>query len=189
MGITTKPGGKIVGGKLQVAGVTGAVTGTGVTVIEGMGEIHQSVFNLSGTAMTGTDNSIMYYSQKLYTCPLGSILILGGTADFTLVGSGGVKTSSTGDWGAGTITADTGGGMSGHDVDIIPSTAYTLSSYEVDCAAGNTAIINSGAPFDGHSTATTFWFNSITDNGGFTTTGTLTVTGTVTITWVNLGDF
>jgi len=188
MSITTKPGGRIVGGKLQVAGETGAVT-SGISVIEGMGEIHQSVFDISGVALTGTDNTIMYYSTQLYTFPLGSIIILGGTADFSIVGSGGVATSATGDWGCGTITADAAGGMSGHDVDIIPSTAYTLSSYEADCAAGNAAIVNSGTPFDGHSSAITAWLNFITDAGSFTTTGTITVTGTVTITWVNLGDF
>jgi len=188
MSITTKPGGRIVGGKLQVAGETGAVT-SGISVIEGMGEIHQSVFDISGVALTGTDNTIMWYAQQLYTFPIGSILILGGTADFSIVGSGGVATSATGDWAVGSITCDTGGALSGADQDIIPSTAYTLSTYAADCAAGNTAIINSGGPYDGHTTEITAFLNLITDAGSFTTTGTITVTGTVTISWVNLGDF
>ena len=188
MGIV-KTGSKVVTGKSQISGETGAVTGTGVTVIEGMGEIHQSVFNLSGTAMTGTDNTIMWYAQQLYTFPEGSTLILGATADFSIVGSGGVATSATGDWGLGSITCDVSGGLSGADQDIIPSTAYTLSTYAVDCAAGNTAIVNSGGPYAGTSTATTCFLNLITDAGSFTTTGTITVTGTVTVTWASLGDF
>jgi len=189
MSITDKTRGKVVTGKSQIVGGTGAVTGTGITVLEDAGLAHQSIFNLSGTALTGTDNTIMYYAQQLYTCPAGSILILGGTADFSIVGSNGVATSATGDWGVGTATCDSAGALNGTDQNIIPSTAYTLSSYAVDCTGRNAAIISSGAPFDGSSTAVTYFLNFITDAGSFTTTGTITVTGTVTITWVALGDY
>ena len=134
-------------------------------------------------------NQQIEHAEQLYTCPAGQIIILGGTADFSIVGSGGVATSGEGDWGVGTITCDVSGGLSGADQDIIPSTAYTLSTYAADCAAGNTAIINSGAPYDGTSTETTFFLNLITDAGSFTTTGTITVTGTVTLSWINLGDY
>ena len=189
MTIANKTRGKTVSGKAQIAGVTGAVTGTGVTVIEGMGEIHQSVFNLSGTALTGTDNSGLYYAQAIYTCPAGKIVILGGTADFSIVGSDGVATSGSGAWGVGTEACDSGNALAGAEQDIIPTTAYTLSVYEADCAAGNTAIINSGAPYDGTSTETAYYLNLTTTSGSFTTTGTITVTGTVTLSWLNLGDY
>jgi len=189
LAITSKTSGKVVSGKSQIIDGIGAPNGTGVTAIEGMGDVHTTVINFSGTALTGTDNTIMWFAQKVYDLPAGSILILGATADFSIVGSNGVKTGAEGDWGVGTITCDVAGGLSGNDQNIIPSTSYALSSYAADCTGRNAAVINSGAPFDGTSSAVDIYLNFITDAGDFTTTGTITVTGTLTLCWLNLGDY
>jgi len=188
MGIV-KTGSKVVTGKSQISGASGIPVGTGVTAIDGSGIVHQTVIDLSSVAMTGTDATIMWFAEEIWNAPAGSTLILGATADVALLGSDGVKTGAEGDIAIGTITADTGGGLGGHDADIIQSTAYTLSSFEDDVTARNAAIVNAGAPFDGSSTATKVWFNAIVDSGDFVSTGVLTVTGTVTITWLDLGDY
>jgi len=105
------------------------------------------------------------------------------------LGSDGVKTGAEGDFGLGSITCDVAGALSGLDQDIIPSTGITLSSFTVDVTGRSAAIISSGAPYDGSSTATKVWLNCIIDSGDFTTTGVLTVTGTVTLTWCSFGDY
>ena len=189
MGITNKTFGKTVSGKSQLVGGSGIAVGTGVAAIDTVGVVHQTVIDLSSVAMTGTDNTIMWFAEEIFNMPAGSTLILGATADVSLLGSGGVKTGAEGDIALGTITADVGGGLAGHDADIIASTAYTLSSFEADVTARSAAIVNAGAPFDGSSTATKVWFNAIVDSGDFTTTGVLTITGTVTLTWLSLGDY
>jgi len=182
-----KYGSKLVTGKSQISGATGAPNGTGVTAIEGMGELHTTVVNLSGTAISGTDNTDLQFAQKVYDCSDGSILIMGATADFTILGSGGVHTDGTGYWSVGTSTCAT---MAGTDVNIIAkSSQFTLSSFTEDVTGRSAAIINSGTPFDGHSTATPYYLNLLIDAAGWTTAGILTITGTVTLTWLNLGDY
>ena len=189
MGIAGKTRGRTVSGKSQIVSGSGIPVGTGVTAIDGVGVVHQTVIDLSSVAMTGTDNTIMWFAEEILNFPEGSTLILGATADVSLLGSGGTKTGAEGDISLGTITADTSGGLAAHDADIIASTAYTLVSFEDNVTARSAAIVNSGTPYDGSSTATKVWFNAICDSGDFTTTGVLTVTGTVTITWASLGDY
>ena len=189
MGITRKDQGAVVSGRSRIIGTAGAPNGTGVTVIEEAGLVHKTVINLSSLAMAGTDNTIMWFAQKIYDFPAGSIVVFGATADLALTGSNGVKTGAQGDVGLGTITCDVAGALAGNDQNIIPSTAYTLSSFEYDWTGLNAAIINSGAPFDGTTTPVDLYLNAITDAGDFVTSGTLTVSGTVTVSWLNLGDF
>ncbi len=187
MSITEKTGGVVVSGKSRIIAGAGAPNGTGVTAIEGSGVVHTTVINLSGTAITGVDAGDMKFAQKIYDCSDGSIYIVGATADFTILGSGGVHTGGTGYWGVGTETCNA---LSANDVNIIPkSSQFTLSSYTVDVTGRNSAIIDSGAPFDGSSTAIAYYLNLLIDAAGFTTTGTLAITGTVTLTWINLGDY
>jgi len=186
MSITRKDAGKVVAGKSQIIGGIGAPNGTGVTAIEGMGEVHTTVIDLSSVALTGTDNTIMYFAQKVYDGPAGSILVLGATADLAIVGSNGVATSATGDFGLGSATCDSAGALSGTDQNIIPSTAITLSTFAADITGRNAAAI---APLDGSSTNIDYYLNFIIDAGSFTSTGTITVTGTITIAWINLGDY
>jgi len=187
MSITRKDQGKVVSGKSQIIDGAGAPNGTGVTAIEGSGVVHTTVVNLSGTAITGVDNTDMQFAQKIYDCSDGSIYIVGATADFTILGSGGVATSGTGYWAVGTETCNE---LATNDKNIIPkSSQFTLSSYTVDVTGRNSAIIDSGAPFDGSSTAIAYYLNLLIDSGSFTTTGTLTITGTVTLTWINLGNY
>jgi len=182
-----KYGSKLVTGKSQISGATGAPNGTGVTAIEGMGELHTTVINLSATALTGADNGDMQFAQKIYDCSDGSILIMGATADFTILGSGGVHTDGTGYWAVGTETCAT---LAGNDKNIIAKSGqFTLSSFTEDVTGRSAAIIDSGAPFDGSSTAIAYYLNLLIDAAGWTTAGTLTITGTVTLTWLNLGDY
>jgi len=188
MGIV-KTGSKVVTGKSQNSGASGIPVGTGVTAIDGSGVVHQTVIDLSSVAMTGTDNTIMWFAEEIFNAPAGSTLILGAIADLTILGSDGVKTGAEGDFGIGSITCDVAGALSGLDQDILPSTSFTLSSFTVDVTGRSAAIISSGAPYDGSSTATKVWLNSIIDSGDFTTTGVLTITGTVTLTWCSFGDY
>jgi len=188
MGIV-KYGSKLVTGKSQNSGASGIPVGTGVTAIDGSGVVHKTVIDLSSVAMTGTDNTIMWFAEEIFNAPAGSTLILGAIADLTILGSDGVKTGAEGDFGLGSITCDVAGALSGLDQDIIPSTGITLSSFTVDVTGRSAAIISSGAPYDGSSTATKVWLNCIIDSGDFTTTGVLTVTGTVTLTWCSFGDY
>ena len=189
MGIVNKTFGKTVSGKSQLVSGSGIAVGTGVSAIDTVGVVHQTVIDLSSVAMTGTDNTIMWFAEELFNAPAGSTLILGATADLTILGSDGVKTSAEGDFGIGSITCVVAGSLSGLDQDILPSTAFTLSSFTVDATGRNATIVSSGAPYDESSTATKVWLNAIIDSGDFTTTGVLTVTGTVTLTWASLGDY
>ena len=187
MGITEKTGGVVVSGKSRIIAGAGAPNGTGVTAIESAGVVHTTVVNLSATALTGVDNTDMQFAQKIYDSQDGSILIMGAVADFSIVGSGGVHTGGTGYWSVGTGTVAT---MAGTDVNIIAkSSQFTLSSYAADLTGRSAAIINSGTPFDGSSSAVDYYLNFLIDAAGWTTAGILTVTGTVTLTWCNFGDY
>ena len=187
MSITEKTRGKVVSGKSQIIDGIGTAPGSGVTSLEGMGDIHTTVVDISGVATTMTDNlTKLYGGELLYTFPEGSICILGATADLGIVVSANLKTGADGDFSLGTITADSGAALTGADASIIPVTTVTCVSFIASPTGRTAATI---VPQDGTSAATTVYLNYAWDTGAYTDAGIVTTTGTVTIVWAQLGDY
>lgn len=115
----------------QVAGLTSAGVGTKnggtVAVVEqGDGAFHKTIFTLTGTPITLTDDpgNGQYGSVKLYDFPAGNIISLGAAIDADLTLTEAYWTDNAeGDVGLGTTAAAVGTALTGTTQNIIASTA------------------------------------------------------------------
>lgn len=187
MSITNKTRGKVVaGGREEISGGS-AVAGTNVTAIEyGGSPVYKTVLNLMATPITLTDEAgvVLYGGVKVLDLPEGCILVLGATTDLVATVSGNLDAAAEGDFGLGTVTASNNNTLSSTEVDILPSTAMTMSSSTGDMNGQSTAV----AFLDGTSTAKDVYLNAIWDDADHNG-GAMTVTGTITLIWLNLGDY
>lgn len=170
----------------------GTAVGTGTTLNEAIGTVHQSVITLVDLPITVANTTgVSFGGEEIFSFPEGRILILGATvADvtFDLTDAGNVtpiEDTDGGDIAVGT-TAPTDGTLTGSDVNIIPSTSIDPISGGV---AGATLVAS--AHIDGTSAAISAFFNVLIDDAdvGDTASDVILVSGVVTITWVSLGDY
>lgn len=167
----------------------GAVAGSNATVKEyGVGPLKQTVITLSGRTITMTDEAgvVAYGGTKVYDFPAGNILVLGATANLTVVESGTINADFDGDFSLGTVTASNNASLSSTEQNLIPSTATPQAVSSATTAKGiNAAAI---APLDGTTTPIDVYLNFIIDDADQNGGGTFTVSGPITLTWINLGD-
>lgn len=183
------------GPALNSSGAGTANTAAGVTAVEsGDGIVHKTVLSLADAQVdvVATGAAVGFGGLKLYDFPAGRILVLGVTVDVDLA----VPTASQadftdatpeGDLGLGTaITANASLGDA-TDVDLCPSTGFTMDAY----AASVGAALAASAQFDGTTTAIDACLNVLVDAADIDndTTGEILCTGTVTLHWINLGDY
>lgn len=182
------------------AGVSkrGAVVAkTGLAVGEaGAHALRQTTFTFTACHFAMIDNAGVgaHKGVQLYDFPAGNILILGATADIALKkSSAGIVDTWNGDFGVGTVVADSGATLASTEQNIIPTTA-TPAATGVGALATTTAKginVAAIAPLDGTATAVDLYLNFLIDDADQDVTGTpadLILTGTLTVTWLNLGD-
>lgn len=173
-------------------GVVPEAVGSTVSVAEvGDKIIHQTTLTLTDLAQAVV-NGTEYQGTKIYTFPVGRILVLGVTASIAQKTTSAIDTTLnsgvTGALGIGTATASNVS-LTSTMVDLLPSTAFTTSTVINVAGAAVGAALAASAQFDGTSTAKSVFINTAyattTDVDG---NATQTLTGNVTITWINLGD-
>lgn len=152
--------------------------------------------DMSSMALAWTDNGASggYTSQKIIDFPEGKILILGATANLTAItlGSGLGASSTTFVLSAGTSPEATGTTLDGAMVNVIPSTAVSITASVGTSFASSTAALATSVT-DGHTTAIDLYLNFAADANDSTASKTaaeagLTLTGTVYVWYINMGD-
>lgn len=154
--------------------------------------IHQTTLTLTDLAQAVV-NGTEYQGTKIYTFPLGRILVMGVTASIAQKTTSAIDTTLnsgvTGALGIGTATASNVS-LTSTMVDLLPSTAFTTSTVIDVAGTAVGAALAASAQFDGTSAAKAVFINT-----AYATTADVdgnanqTLTGNVTITWVNLGDY
>lgn len=152
--------------------------------------------DLVSCALAWTDNggSGGYTSLKIIDFPEGKINILGATANFTNItlGAGLGASSTTFVLSAGTSPEATGTTLDGAMVNVIPSTAVSITASVGTSFASSTAALATSVT-DGHTTAIDLYLNFAADANDSTASKTaaeagLTLTGTVYVWYINMGD-
>ena len=177
-------------------GGTGTPAGTGVTAREyGTDAVHKTVLTFTNAAVTLADNPgvVAYGSLKIYDFPEGYLQFIGCTANIAVTkSSAGVNADWDGDFGVGSVAANSGAGpLVGAEQTYINSIATPQAVAGATTATGvssNSLNIQS----DGHTTPIDLYVNFLVDDADHDVTGTpcnLILNGSLTFTWVNLGDF
>jgi hypothetical protein len=160
--------------------------GTGVTVVEKIPQVHQTVLTVASTVtMTDATTNGNEGSAVLYTFPAGNILILGAVADLTLTaGSGGITDTAAVVSSLGSVAAAADATLTSTEANIIPSTTSTLTGGVGAMNGQSTAPVT----LDGTATPAVCRLNLAVPDAGSSADDTIAAAGTVTLTWVNLGD-
>lgn len=163
----------------------GAV-GTGVTAVEKVPQVHQTVLTLANTVtLTDATTNGNEGSAVIYTFPVGNILILGAVSDLVLTaGSGGITDTAAVVSSLGSVAAAADATLTGTEANIIPSTTSTLTGGIGAMNGQSTAPVT----LDGTASAAVCRLNLAVPDAGSSANDTMVATGTVTLTWVNLGD-
>lgn len=132
---------------LTVAG-NGTKAGATVAVVEqGSGGIHKSVFTLTATPVTLTDDpgNGAYAALKLYDFPAGNIIAIGASinANLTLIQAWWVD-NKDGDVGLGTVATAVGTALTGTTQNIIATTATTSAAQVASLNTQSTGVATSG---------------------------------------------
>lgn len=170
-------------------------TGSGITVTEtGDGAVHMTVFTLSDTAVTLTDEAgvVAYGGLKLYDFPEGLIAFQGASMDIALTkSSAGVNDDWDGDTSLGSVTASNNNSLSSTEQNIIPTTATPQASSGATTGDGVSTAAEAVTVLDGTTTAADLFLNYLVDDADHDVTSTacnLIANGTITVVWSNLGD-
>jgi hypothetical protein len=175
----------------ETASGSGAVSGTGVTVVEsGDAALKKTVLTFTNVSVTMTDATTAgsHGSLKVYDFPAGLLSYLGGTTDLTIARVGTAITTTAAVVGAvgTTATATDDDALTTTEADLIPSTASTLTA-GAGVTKGKYAVAPQ-VPFDGTATAVDAYLNFAIPDAGSTGNDALLVNGTITLVWSNLGD-
>lgn len=163
-------------------------TATGLTAShKDSGIIKKSVFTLAGLQQAVV-NGTEYQGTKLFTFPLGKIVIVSAIANLaqttTSTIASTLNSGVTGALSVGTVTASSTT-LSSTMADIVPSTAFTTSTTINVAAAAVTGTLALPVLKDGSSTAKALFLNS-----AYATTtdvdadATQTFSGTITVLWM-----
>lgn len=178
-----------VGGDFRTTFGNGTAAGTGVTAVECMPIIHQTILTLAASSVTMTDAGAAgcHGGLKIYDFPEGVVHIYGATCDLAVTaGAGGITDTASVVGSIGTVvTATDNATLTTTEANIIPSTAVTLTGGVGAFDSASTG----GATYNGYSTPVDLFLNFAVPDAGSTANDTLTVSGNVTVTWVYLGDF
>lgn len=168
----------------------GVVAGTGVTSALGDGWITQ-IFTFTNAVMTGIDNAGVGGRAAMKFCdmPEGLIVVAAAVANLTLLkSSAGINADFDGDFGIGSVVADSGATLATTEQNIIPTTATPQAVAGATTAKGvSTAVV----VLDGTATAVDLYLNILIDDADQDMTGTpanLAVNGTITLTYLVAGD-
>ena len=169
----------------------GTKNGSTVTVAEeGAGPIRKTIFTLTATPITLTDDAGVgqYGGVKLYDFPAGSIRTLGATIDanLTLVGTEWLDTAE-GDVSLGTAAPASAIALATTKANILASTAIAAMVDQVGPI--NASSISDGGVAAAGTTDADLYLNIRIDDNAAHITSSGTVTGTVTVFWINVGDF
>ena len=175
----------------ETASGSGAVSGTGVTVVEsGDAALKKTVLTFTNVSVTMTDATTAgsHGSLKVYDFPAGLLSYLGGTTNLTIARVGTAITTTAAVVGAvGTVpTVNDNATLTTTEADLIPSTISTLTA-GAGVTKGKYAVAPQ-VPFDGTATAVDAYLNFAIPDAGSTGNDALLVNGTITLVWSNLGD-
>lgn len=183
----------------------GALTSlTGLSVVEkGDGGVHKTIITFDDVSIATVDGSTpatdgAWFTQPLYTFPVGHIAVLGSHAQFPLgeleAGTGGgTGLSDTADFeiGVGTVAsanASSFGLGDGTQENIVTALDVDLTSGTsdaIEAAAQATAAVYDGT---GGAIVARLNMRTLDDADHGTVADTLIVSGTVTLLWTALGD-
>jgi hypothetical protein len=172
--------------------VPAASVAAGISVEErGDGVLHQTVLTLTAVSVPMTDATTngCHGSIQLYDFPQCLLVHVASNLSLTLTaGAGGVADGAAVVAAVGTVTTATdNAALTTTEADLVPSTAFTLSSGTV--LARNVSTTALGAiVFDGTATAKDAWLNIAVPDADSSANDTISVTGTVILTWINGGD-
>ena len=165
-------------------------TATGMTNVNYVGGLNQTVITFTDYAMTITDAAAAggHGSLKLIDFPEGIIRIPSviGDIGITAVGAGIVSADGQFDMALGTATTLTDAEELGNaNVTIAAKVDGTLSTGadDIDFA------ITTSQDEDGHTASTDVWLSVAFLAEDCTATTTMTFSGTIVITWHNMGDY
>ena len=176
---------------LDNASGLGIKNGSTVVVAEdGAGPVRKTVFTLTATPITLTDDAGVgqYGGVKLYDFPAGSIRTLGATinAELTLVGTEWID-NAVGDVSLGTAAPTSAIALATTKANILASTAIAAMTDQVGPI--NASTISDGGLAAAGTTDADLYLNIRIDDNAAHITSSGTITGTVTLFWVNVGDF
>lgn len=162
-----------------------------LTVKQSQGFVKQLKIELSGDSVTITDSGAngAHGSLTLFTCPLGLVQFLGGYGSLALTaGDGGIADDAAVVAAIGTTaTATDNAALTTTEANIIPSTAYTLSSGTIAATEMISTDTEMPAILDGTGTAIAPKLNFAVPAADASDDDTLEVTGTIFITFAMLG--
>lgn len=177
---------------LLLPSTPGAGLAAGAFKETSVGPLKQVAVTFDGHVVTMTDatTSGIHGSEKLFTCPLGLVMILGAHAELTiLAGDGGIADDAAIVAAIGTVTTQTGNGaLSSTEADIVASTAMTLAA-GTDTETLISTDTECPAIFDGTTTAKDVFLNFAAADAEASDDDTLTVDGTVIVSYLQMGPF
>lgn len=163
----------------------GAVSGTGVTIVESAGK---TIFTLTNVAVPTVDatTSGAGGGLKLYTFPEGLLDYRGAVANVTLTAAAGITATAAVVSALGTVAAAADATLTSTEADLLPSTATSLTASAGTFAAVSTTA--QSALLDGTATAKALYLNFGIPDAGSTANSTITVSGTITVAWSLIAD-
>lgn len=147
---------------------------------------HTTVLTLTACPVTLVKNgtSTGGGGTKIYTCPQGLVLPLGGSTNLTIAAAGDKSFLAS----VGMAAAGTDGTLTSTEISFLPQTAATTTTGAGTCKMKSTVTIPTpGAPLDGTTTAIPIFLNACL-NADATGVEALTFTGTIVLRWEWLGD-
>lgn len=173
-----------------LVGTVASVSGLSCTV-KRLGQFTMLSFTLTGVAITHTDaaGSGSSGSLKIFDLVAGAWLALGCRTNLTLTSDTTMDVAGdcVGVFALGTAAANAGdGALTGTEVDIAATKAFTLSSNTLAVGTNITGV--GGLTIDGTSTASDIYLNESCTAATSDANGVLTVTGTIDLVLINLGD-
>lgn len=178
-GVTT------IDGTLRTATGVGAIVANKATVVENMGNVHQTVLTLTLTGDNDIDLADGDHGTgvKVYDFPEGNLLILGTVLDASVDYTG----------TNGNFTVAVGSAQAADDNSLADTEATYLSAVTIDGSQVSPQDAhgwsNAMAFISGATTAGDVYINVACADASNTGAQTYAITGTLTITWVNVGDF
>lgn len=170
----------------------GAVA-AGAGVSSGIGPgLRTDVFNFVNTPIPLVDNAgvVAYGSLKFADMPEGFINFYACVANLVLTkSSAGVNADWDGDFGVGSVAADSGATLAATEQNIIPTTATPQAVAGVTSAKGSQTLAT--VQLDGSATPVDLFLNILVDDADHDVTTTpcnIIVNGTIRVTYLQAGD-
>lgn len=167
----------------------GAPNGTGVTVSEKRGIVHETIINLAALRIAVADSGGAnggFGGAKIYDMPAGNIVLLGAITNLTNIArvSTGIGATATVKHSVGTAVEGTNDTLDAAQASIVPSTNAVLAAGVGAAGGESTAVLVT----NGTSTAMDIYLNIGVADADISASDNVDVSGTVILFWINAGD-